>query len=181
MEKKQLNNAYLDGANLHQGIRSQKWILDYRRFRIWLEEKYAVKEAYLFIGLIPKFAELYKELQEAGYILVFKEVVYDGNGKPKGNCDADLVVQAMQDHFLSKYEKAIIVSSDGDYASLVKLLMQRNALECILSPAREGRCSILLKKTNAPITYLGQVRSLIESVQNKKAPGTDGTVQGSFS
>lgn len=181
MQKKQLNNAYIDGANLHKGIRSQKWHLDYRRFRIWLEEKYAIKEAYLFIGLIPKYADRYKELQEAGYILVFKEVVYDGDGKPKGNCDADLVLQATQDHFEAKYEKAVIVSSDGDYASLVKMLMQRNALEAILSPAREGRCSILLKKTNAPITYLGQARALIDAANNEKAPGTDGTVQGSLS
>lgn len=180
MQKKQNNNAYIDGANLHMGIKSQGWVLDYRRFRVWLKEKYAVTEAYLFLGNIPKYRDRYKELQEAGYILVFKEVVYDGAGKPKGNCDADLVLSATQDYFLQKFEQAVIVSSDGDYASLVKMLIQRGALRVILSLSQEGHCSILLKRTGAMITYLGQARSLIE-VRKEKAPGTDGTVQGSFS
>lgn len=35
-------------------------------------------DAFLFMGLIPKYGEMYKNLQQAGYILVFKEVVYDG-------------------------------------------------------------------------------------------------------
>ena len=183
MQKKQNNHAYIDGANLHMGIRSQRWRLDYRRLRVWLKEKFAVKEAYLFLGMIPKYADRYKELQEAGYVLVFKEVVYDGDGKPKGNCDADLVLHVAQDYFQKKFEKAVIVSSDGDYASLVKMLMQNDALAAILSPAPEGKCSILLKRTGAPITYLGQerTRSLLEERNIEKAPDADGTAQGSLS
>lgn len=158
MQKQLKNNAYIDGANLHHGIKEQGWVLDYRKFRVWLKEKHAVQEAYLFLGLISKFSGLYKELQEAGFVLVFKEVVYDGDGKAKGNCDAELVLNTTKDFFEKKFEKAVIVSSDGDYAGLVKLLFDRNALAAVVSPARESKCSILLKKTGAPITYLGQER-----------------------
>ena len=84
MKPKENNFAYIDGANLHKGVASLGWKLDYRRFRVWLSEKYGVKTAYLFIGLIPKYKELYTYLQESGFTLVFKEVVYDGSGKPKG-------------------------------------------------------------------------------------------------
>ncbi len=59
------NFAYIDGANLHKGIKDMSWELDYRRFRIWLKEKYSVCYAYLFIGLIPRFEDLYRELQTA--------------------------------------------------------------------------------------------------------------------
>ena len=157
-------NAYIDGANLHNGIKTQHWSLDYRRFRIWLREKHGVRDAYLFLGMIPAFSAMYRSLQEAGFILVFKEVIYDGNGKPKGNCDADLVAQCIVDFFEKKYAKAVIVTSDGDYASLVKSLQERQALKAIISPAQEKKCSILLKKTNAPITFLGdpRLRPLIE-------------------
>ena len=92
MEKNKNNFAYIDGANLHKGVKSSDWRLDYKRFRIWLSEKYGVKNAYIFIGLIPKYKDLYAYLQECGFILIFKEVIYDGDGKAKGNCDADLVL-----------------------------------------------------------------------------------------
>ena len=161
MLAKERNGAYIDGANLHNGIKAQGWILDYAKLRVLLREKHSVTDAFLFMGLIPKYGEMYKNLQQAGYILVFKEVVYDGNGKPKGNCDADLVLQATRDHFENKYEKAVIVTSDGDYASLVKMLFERNALKVVLSPAVEEKCSILLKKIGAPITFLGQMKQLL--------------------
>ena len=153
---------------MHKGVQTLGWNLDYRRFRVWLTEKYGVIRAYLFIGLIPKYSGLYKYLQEAGFTLVFKETTYDGDGKPKGNCDADLVVQAMRDGYENNFEKAVIVASDGDYASLVKLLIEKEKLEIILSPATYNKCSLLLKRTNAPITYINDKRSILE-----KTPGTD--------
>ncbi len=165
--------AYIDGANLHKGIHAQGWTLDYVRFRVWLKEKYGVSEAYLFIGLIPKYKRLYEDLQRAGFLLVFKEVVYDEMGKPKGNCDADLVVRVMSDHFQLVCEQAVLVTSDGDYASLVSFLKDRSALRVVLSPANEKKCSILLKRTGASITFLTSVQS---HVQKEKAPDTDGTV-----
>ena len=97
MIPKENNIAYIDGANLHRGIAGFGWTLDYSRFRVWLSEKYGVKNAYIFIGLIPKYKDLYTYLQECGFTLIFKEVVYDGDGKPKGNCDADLVLQIQKE------------------------------------------------------------------------------------
>lgn len=158
MQKKENVVAYIDGANLHKGIESQGWVLDYRRFRVWLREKHGVQDAYIFLGLIPKFSDLYRRLQEVGYILVFKEVVYDSAGKAKGNCDADLVLHVVRGFFEQRFEKAVLVTSDGDYAGLVRFLLEVSALQMIVSPSREDRCSILLKKINAPITYLGSER-----------------------
>ena len=173
MKKKENNFAYIDGANLHRGIAGFGWALDYARFRVWLSEKYSVKHAYIFIGLIPKYKDLYTYLQECGFTLVFKEVVYDGDGKAKGNCDADLVLQAAWDTYENKFDKAIIVSSDGDYASLVKFLQEKNKLKIILSPSIPLKCSILLKRINAPITYLNGVKDKISLKNKEKAPIKD--------
>jgi uncharacterized LabA/DUF88 family protein len=178
MENKRNNFAYIDGANLHRGVATLGWRLDYARFRVWLTEKYGVSRAYLFIGLIQKYSGLYKYLQEAGFTLVFKDTTYDGNGKPKGNCDADLVVQVMQDCYENNFEKAVIVSSDGDYASLVKLLKEKNRLEIILSPSIENKCSLLLKRTDAPIVYMNDKRSIL--ALKEKTPDADEPHKGSF-
>jgi uncharacterized LabA/DUF88 family protein len=128
--------AYVDGANLHRGVESQEWKLDYRKFRSWIRQKYLVTEAYIFLGLVPRNADLYSSLRSAGYKLVFKEVVYDGAGKPKGNCDADLVLQAMKDHYEKGITSAVLVSSDGDYASLVRFWQERDVRCTVVSPAR---------------------------------------------
>ena len=161
MSKPLTDNAYIDGANLHKGIQDLGWRLDYKRFRVWLTEKYGVKEAYLFLGLIPKHKDIYTHLQECGFTLVFKEVVYDGAGKAKGNCDADLVLRVTRDAYEKAFERAVIVSSDGDYAGLVQFLQERGQLEIVLSPAIEKRCSILLKRTGAPIAYINDQKKLL--------------------
>jgi len=178
--KKEGNFAFIDGANLYRGISDLGWNLDYKRFRIWLSEKYKVKTAYIFIGLVPEYKDLYTYLQESGFTLIFKEVIYDGKGKPKGNCDADLVLHAVRNTYEEKYDNAVIVSSDGDYASLVKFLLERGKLRAILSPHNKDLCSLLLKRTGAPIVYIRDKKSILER-KKEKAPSKDKTSQGSFS
>ena len=156
------NYAFIDGANLHRGLESLGWKLDYKKFRTWLSEKFSITRAYIFLGNIPKYSSLYLYLQESGFTLIFKEVVYDGEGKAKGNCDADLVLKAVQEFYEGGYENALIVSSDGDYSSLVSFLIVKGKLKSILSPANEQKCSVLLKRTGAKISYISNRRSTIE-------------------
>ena len=167
MNNIQNNIVYIDGANLHRGALSLGWELDYLRFRVWLKDKYGIKTAYLFLGLIPRYKDLYTFLQKAGYILIFKETILNGEGIPKGNCDADLVLQATRDVFEASYDYSIIVSSDGDYASLVKFLMERKKMKRILSPYPQERCSVLLKRTGAPISYIADKRGILETKMKK--------------
>ncbi len=152
--------AYIDGANLHQGSKSLGWPLDYARFRVWLKEKYDVETAYLFIGLIPKNKDLYTSLQESGYVLVYKEVTYDGNGKVKGNCDADLVLKVTSDFYEEHFDGMILVSSDGDYAGLVEFLKKRDKFRTLISPS--NNCSFLLRKLNIPIVYLDSKKNILK-------------------
>lgn len=165
LQPKKNNVAYIDGANLHKGSELLGWRLDYRRLRIWLSDKYHVHQAYLFLGYISKYKSLYIRLQEAGFTLVFKDVIYDGNGKVKGNCDADLVVRVMRDVYEHTFDEVIIVSSDGDYAGLVGFLLEKKKLKTILSPAISSRCSILLKRTGASIAYINDQQSILSETK----------------
>lgn len=162
------NFAYIDGNNLYKGVINSGWRIDFVRFRRWLSDKYRVSKAYYFIGLIPKYKDLYKNLQEAGFTLVFKEVVYNNDGEPKGNCDADIVLQSVIDAYENSCAQQIIVTSDGDYAGLIKFLASKNKLKVVLSPSNSKRCSILLKRTNVPITCLSEVKNKISL--NRKNP-----------
>jgi len=160
------NYAFIDGANLHRGVKGLGWELDYRRFRVWLKEKYNVERAYIFIGLMPQNGYLYARLQEFGFILVFKEITYYDVGNVKGNCDADLVLSTVCNFYEKMFSKAVIVSSDGDYASLVSFLKKKNAFHTLLSP--HTKCSFLLRKLNISIVYLETQKSNL--FLDKKSP-----------
>ena len=162
MIPKENNFAYIDGANLHRGVKSLGWNLDYKKFRVWLKEKYSSTNAYLFIGLVSKNKNLYTYLQEAGFILVYKEITYDGTGTIKGNCDAALVLKVTSDFYEKHYNKAVIISSDGDYAELVDFLKQKEALKMVISP--NDKCSYLLRKQNIPLSYLSNQKEKLRAL-----------------
>ncbi len=171
MQKKENNYAFIDSQNLNLSIQKLGWKLDYRRFRVYLAEKYAVQKAYVFIGFVALNQSLYDNLQEAGFILKFKPTIPDADGKIKGNVDADLVLWAVLE--IGEYDKAVIVSSDGDFYSLVQHLYERKKLEIVLSPD-EKHCSSLLKQTaKEKIWFMNNLRALLE--YKRKAPPGDGT------
>lgn len=159
MKKALVNNAYIDSTNLYKGCEAEGFHIDYKKLRKYLEERHAVKTAYMFMGYLPGNEEMYKQFQEYGYTLVFKPTIPNGK-EVKGNCDAELVLQAMSDFYEDKFEKAVLVTSDGDFACLVKFLLQRDKFDHLLSP-RHKTCSTLLTRTKAKITFLPEVQSYI--------------------
>ena len=161
MKKTKENNfAFIDSQNLNLGVQSLGWKLNYKKFRIYLKEKYKISTAYLFIGYIQANQDLYSFLQEAGYILIFKPILINKNGEVKGNVDAYLVLHAMIDY--KKFDKELIVTSDGDFYSLVKYLYKNNKLKIVMSPYIKT-CSVLLKKTaREKIVFMDNLRKKLE-------------------
>ncbi len=95
---------------------------------------------------MPSNENLYRSLQEAGYILIFKPVleIKGQSGRAvKGNVDAELVLHAMIQY--PNYDKAVIVTGDGDFACLVEYLHGQDKLKRVLSPSIK-KSSRLLKK-----------------------------------
>lgn len=159
MKTKNNNYAFIDAQNVHLGIKSLGWNLDWKKFRVYLKDKYNVTTAYLFIGFIQTNQDLYSMLQKAGYILIFKPIIFDGEGKVKGNCDADLVLYTVLEK--ENYDKAIIVTSDGDFYSLVKHLYENNKLEMVLSPYSKTCSKLLKKEAKEKINYMTNLNKKI--------------------
>ncbi len=147
--------AFIDSQNLNVGVQKFGWKMDWQKFRKWLSDEFGVTKAFMFIGYVPEFEAMYEQLHEAGYMIVLKPtydmtrpqqepapetIGKDGKKsepeekKPvKGNIDADLVLWAMKE--LSNYDKAILVSGDGDFYSLVEYLESKKRLGKILTPS----------------------------------------------
>ncbi len=160
MKKESNNYAFIDSQNLNLGIQKLGWKLDYRKFRIYLAEKYGVKKAYIFIGFVALNQSLYDRLQESGFILKFKPTIPDTDGKIKGNIDADLVLRAALE--LSDYDKAVIVSSDGDFYSLVQYLYENSKLKVVLSPDEENCSNLLKQPAKEKIWFMNNLQDKLE-------------------
>lgn len=156
---KENNYAFIDSQNVHKGIQSLGWFLDWRRFRIYLADKYEVKTAYLFIGFMPEHNNIYDDLQKAGFVLKFKPVLPNGKDGVKGNVDADLVLQAMIDY--QNYDKAVLVTSDGDFYSLARYLYENGKLEGVLSPHIKTCSSLLRKSARERMFYMNTLAKKI--------------------
>lgn len=130
------NYAFIDGNNLYLGAKSQGINIDYRKLRLLLKNKFNVEKAFLFIGYDPARTRLYSKFNKFGFELVHKPTVkYTENGKRtmKGNVDAELVLYSAAIEF-NNYDKAVIITSDGDFACLLGFLKEKDKLEKVITP-----------------------------------------------
>lgn len=155
---------------MNLGVRSQGWVLDFARFRIFLKDKYCVEKAFLCIGHVNGNEALYTFLQKSGCICVFKptlEIRENGTVKIKGNVDAEMVLHTMIEW--GNYDKAIIVSGDGDFHCLIEHLAENDKLGKIIVPNR--RYSSLIRKFSANIVNIQLIRGKLELKNRPKRDG----------
>jgi len=144
------NAAFIDNQNLNLGVQKLGWKMDWRKFRKFLKDEYDVTDAYMFIGHMPEHEDMYLQLHDAGYLIVLKptfdmskpqKVEVEKKEDPekpedkkpvKGNVDAELVLWAVKE--MKNYQKAVIVSGDGDFYSLVEYLQAEKKLLHLLAP-----------------------------------------------
>ena len=166
--------AFIDSQNLNIGVASDivrggetiysGWELDFARFRKYLTDKYKVTKAFLFIGNLPGNEALYTSLQRQGYILVLKPTMTykdkAGRVRVKGNVDTEIVLYAAAIEF-ANYDKAILVTGDGDFISLCDFLDRHDKLGKIIIPNKK-LYSHLFAKYNGRLDFISNRRKTLE-------------------
>lgn len=174
--KKKSNIAFVDGQNLHMGTVRYKnpWRVDLALFRVYLQEKYRVDKAYYFLGCInEEYQDLYDEIQEAGFILKFREHNSVMLGKKKGNVDSDIIFSIMKKICRREvFDKVVLISGDGDYKMLVDFLIEEKRFKKILFPNREFASS-LYKKIGAEYFDRLDNKDIKKKIQKKEVVDVD--------
>ncbi|MHB1865084.1 MAG: LabA-like NYN domain-containing protein [Candidatus Saccharimonadales bacterium] len=176
--------AFIDSQNLNLGTQRMGWKMDWRKFRQFLRKEYSVTKAYMFIGYMQENESLYEYMYSLGYLVVLKPTLEIHNqhhkegeeGKDsdkntvKGNVDTEIVLTALKE--LPNYTKAIIVSGDGDFYSLIEHLIAIQKLAWVMTP--NWQYSTLLKPFEKYIINLDKHRKRLEYMNTKskssKAP-----------
>ncbi len=162
--QKENNLAFVDGQNLYMGTAKSEphWKIDLKRFRVFLEKKYNVSKAYYYLGYIKEGNDiegLYEEIQQAGFILVFRQHNSAMIGEKKGNVDSDIIFSVMKKMYKEgdDFSKIVLISGDGDYKMLVDFLIEENKFEKVLFPNRKFRSSLYKEISNQYFSYLDDV------------------------
>ena len=181
MKNQPRNFAFIDSQNLNLAIRGLGWNLDFGRFYVHLKDKYKVSKAFIFIGFIAGNEALYENLKKAGFNLIFKPTLErkeEGETITKGNVDAELVLHAMIEY--PHYDKAMVVSGDGDFFCLIEYLEKMGKLSHVLIPNPQKFSALLrpfrkyfisIQSLRGKLTYRGK--------QDQKKPVAQKTDQKS--
>ena len=174
MRKQENNYAFIDSQNVNLSIQELGWKLDFARFRKYLKDKYSVTKAFLFIGYVDGNNDLYKALQIAGFICIFKPTLKYKDGSTKGNCDAELVLYSMIEY--PNYDRAVVVTGDGDFYCLVNYLIEQKKLETVLIPNKFKFSALLkFKPFRSFLRYMNDLENKLV-YSNKKRPHKDITL-----
>jgi len=161
------NFAFIDAQNLNLGIQRAGFKLNWKEFRQYMKNKHNVEQAFLFVGYVPDNESLYNQMDESGYTVVLKPTVDMLMTKEeldkeehvtKGNVDTVVVLYMIKE--MQNYNKAVLVSGDGDFYSVIEYLKQQDKLEKVLVP--NMRYSSLLKHFEDDIERLDLHRSELE-------------------
>ena len=181
------NIAFVDGQNLYLGTTKctncstelgiaykdmqlvdcacgNAWEVTLSKFRIYLKENYHVSEAYYFLGYVQdENDELYKEIQKAGFIILFKEHHKLSKSKKKGNVDTDIVFEVMKNLLDNNdFDKIILVSGDGDYKKLINYLISKDRFKKILFPNKKFASSLYKELGGESFDYLDNIKSYLK-------------------
>lgn len=135
------NYCFIDGQNLYQWL---NWSIDYRRFRIYLKDKYKIEKAYYFLWFREQENALYEKLQESGFILIFNLKPEHLKSEKKGNVDVNLTFHAMKKLIeeRDKFDKIVLISWDGDYKVLVDYLIELDKFSKVIAPNKKYASSL---------------------------------------
>jgi len=158
VNNKENNLAFIDGQNLYMGTDSDdpNWRVNLKKFRVYLKDKYSISKAFYFLGyVINDNNGLYEEIQDAGFILKFREHNSAMLSKKKGNVDIDIVFDVMKKIYKKElFDKIVLVAGDGDYKMLVDFLIEEGRFEKILFPNRKFASSLYKKLGSEYFDYL---------------------------
>jgi uncharacterized LabA/DUF88 family protein len=119
--------VFIDAANIIHCYEDTGWKIDLKKLKKYFESKCTLVGIYYYSAFFEESSSqksFFEMLSRKGYILRVKKIRKitnsDGTITLKGNCDTDIVVDAVS--IMNGYDTAVVMSGDSDFVSLVNLL-----------------------------------------------------------
>jgi len=144
LKPKPIAYAFIDAQNMHIATSTADWEVSFKKLYTHLKETYGVTKSYMFFGYLERNKRLYEKIEKAGFEVIFQDVTVLPDGSIKGNVDVNLTIYAVCD--MRHYEKAVLITADGDFEPLVKFLNRFAKHTTVISPAQNLETSAILRR-----------------------------------
>lgn len=130
--------VFIDAANIIHCYKDTGWKIDLKKLKKYFEAKCTLVGIYYYSAYFEesqKQTSCFEMLSRKGFIMRTKKIRKINNGDGtftlKGNCDTDIVVDAVS--MVGKYDTAVIMSGDSDFVSLVNLIRGQKKKVIVIS------------------------------------------------
>lgn len=130
--------VFIDAANIIHCYKDTGWKINFKELKKYFESRCTLVGIYYYSAFFEESVgqkSFFEMLSRKGFILRTKKIRKitndDGTTTLKGNCDTDMVVDAVAR--MREYDTAVIMSGDSDFVSLVNLLRGNNKKVIIVS------------------------------------------------
>lgn len=128
----------IDNANIIHAFSTLGFKLDHRKFKEYFKKRGKLVEIYLYTAFIKTNAPqktFLEMMSRFGFILRIKEVKFirqaDGTLELKGDLDIEIAIDVFES--LKKFDTAILLSGDSDFAPLVEWLHTKKEKVIVIS------------------------------------------------
>lgn len=119
--------VFIDAANVIYCQKDLGWKIDFKKIKRFFESNSDLVSIYFYSAYLEESSgqtSFFEMLSRKGFILRLKKLKkirnIDGTITLKGNCDTDMVVDAVS--LSANFDTAVLFSGDGDFVSLANLL-----------------------------------------------------------
>jgi uncharacterized LabA/DUF88 family protein len=166
-------SIFVDGANMfYTQKKGLGWFFDPAKLLKVLKGEHELTDAYWFMGVKQppdvRDENFIRFLAYAGYVVRTKalKTIYDsdsGDSTQKANLDIEIVMDMF--NTVQNYDKAILLSGDGDFERAIELLRSRGKEICVVS-TQNWIAAELRMAVGSHFIDLQDLRDQIERVDN---------------
>ncbi len=138
--------AFVDAANvIYRNSDVHPWKIDLRKLHKYLKERFGVERVLYYGGIDNRNqtqVRIYKKMEEWGYELRLNPVKHFVNERgewyTKADVDSRMTFEMMR--FLPDYDRAIVLTGDGDFYWVLEFLLQtKEQVRLIASPKKTAK------------------------------------------
>jgi len=178
--KKPKAHVFVDASNIHYYLIKKGWRVDWRKFKLFCENRYESLRVFYCEGVPSKsqYFDLHPshslvdfidaKKRKLDYFQFLKSISYKVRNKPvsrvyddtagkfrhKCNFDVELTIDALDS--MAEYGVLVLFSGDGDFVKLVKYIKGRNKKSVVIAPA--DRLSNNLERAANQVIYLEDIK-----------------------
>lgn len=179
--KKPVTFAFIDATNIIYGASDHGWKMDFKKLAKYIRERYGVTRIFYYAGVDAenlKQIKFYEKLQEFGYEFRLVPVKIFADGRKKADVDSKMTFEMML--YFNEYEKAVVMTGDGDFYWVLEYLLLEKKGQIKLISHSKSTARELKKLFAGNFTDLEKIKHIVARKTKNEADALKGSASRDY-